>query len=78
MFIFYLLMLSFFNIFLAKITFASKITIHKMIKAMSGLKYDNKNFVIVMYRETHAKIIDLHVDFAFQLVSNTTQWFLDG
>ena len=44
-----------------------------MIKAMSGLKYDNKNFVIVMYRETHAKIIDLHVDFAFQLVSNTTQ-----
>lgn len=40
---------------------------------MSGLKYDNKNFVIVMYRETHAKIIDLHVDFAFQLVNKTTQ-----
>jgi hypothetical protein len=66
-------MLSFFNIFLAKITFASKITIHRIIKAMFGLKYDNKNFAIVMYRETHAKIIDLHVDFAFQLVNKTTQ-----
>ena len=40
---------------------------------MFGLKYDNKNFAIVMYRETHAKIIDLHVDFAFQLVNKTTQ-----
>ena len=78
MFIFYLLICSFFNIFLAKITFANKITIHKIIKAMFGLKYDSKNFAMVIYRETQAKIMDLHVDFAFQLVNKTTQWFLDG
>ena len=73
MFIFYLLICSFFNIFFAKIILANRITVPRIIKAMFGLKYDNKNFAIVMYRETHAKIIDLHVDFAFQLVSNTTQ-----
>jgi TATA-box binding protein (TBP) (component of TFIID and TFIIIB) len=63
----------FINIFFAKITLANKITIHNIIKAIFGSKYDSKNFAIVIYKDTQAKIIDLHVDFAFQLVKRTTQ-----
>ena len=59
-------------------TFDNKITPHKIIRAIFGSKYDNKNFAMVIYNDTQAKIIDLQVDLAFQLVNKTTQWFLDG
>ena len=70
---FYLLICSFFKIFFAKIKFDNKITIHNIINAIFGLKYDNKNFMTVIYNDTQAKIIDLQVDLAFQFVKSTTQ-----
>ena len=51
---------------------------HKIIKAISGFKYDNDHFISVIYNATNQKIIDLIVAIDLHFDNWTSSWFHDG
>ena len=51
---------------------------HKIIKAISGFKYDNAHFIRVIYRATNQKIMDLIVAIDLHFDNWTSSWFRDG